>query len=121
MSTRIRTEWNDLMKLVKQALTKSQAERSGKHGRGTHSQTWQVWDSFVGLLVTVVEYVRIEDEMFDEILDLLQDLLAGREDIRQALSVVNADAVWLCQLNRGEVKIKPPPKVRGYHFAELRL
>jgi hypothetical protein len=119
MSTRIQMEWHDLMKLVRNAKAKAIAEKKGKHGRGIYSQSWQKWEGFINLLVTILEYVRINDDMFDEVLQILADLLVTRADVHTALSVVNADAVWLEELRQGQYSELKVPLLEDYAFASL--
>ncbi|SPO02790.1 uncharacterized protein DNG_05465 [Cephalotrichum gorgonifer] len=78
-------------------------------GLGKFAQAAKVWEAVVDLLVAVVSHVRVEDEMFDEILGILGDLITVRRDVREALEVVNADAVWLELYERGEVEWTPAP------------
>lgn len=115
MATRIQSEWIELSKKLKQAKMKAAAEKKGKHARGIYAVDSQVWEAFVGLLVAVVENVRLTDEIFDEVLEFLGDLLTSRKDVHDALSVVNADAVWLEEVKRGK-DIGPPPVVDGVVF-----
>ena len=58
-------------------------------------------------------YVRIDDEMFDEIVELLQDLIPVRRDVRDALSLVNADAVWLAMQIAGKKEDMERPVLKG--------
>lgn len=88
-------------------------------GLGKFAQTVKVWDAVVDMLVAVVSHVRIEDEMFDEVVDVLEDLILAREDVREALEVVNADAVWLKLYERGEVEWRAAPVVEGFEFVEM--
>jgi TELO2-interacting protein 1 len=82
-------------------------------GLGRFAQSVQVWEAAVRLLVAVVSYVRIDDEVFDEILDLLVDILGQNQEARHALEIVNPDAVWLAMYQRGEVEWMPAPVVDG--------
>jgi hypothetical protein len=120
MATRIQTERHDLLKLIRQFKAKAEADRQGKHGRGVHSLIWQVWDNAVGLLSTIVEYVRIEDEMFDEALEIVAGVL-DREDVRRAFEAVNSDAVWLIDVTQGRVMERKPPILSGYKFASIEV
>jgi hypothetical protein len=120
LATRIQTEWNDLLKMARRAQKNMLAEKKGSGGRGIYSQASRVWEAVVRLLVTVLEYVRVQDEMFDEALDLLQDLVVERSDVRKALEVVNADAVWLILLKRRKLgKLRETPVMEGYQFVAL--
>lgn len=119
MATRIQSEWLDLMKLARQIRAKAEAEKKGRHGRGIFSQNLQMWESTIQLLLATVGYVRIEDFMFDEILELFGDLLRDREDIRVTLSVVNANAVWLNDYTHGWIVDLKVPRLEGYEFAGI--
>ncbi|OBT54376.1 hypothetical protein VE04_04556 [Pseudogymnoascus sp. 24MN13] len=116
MSTRVQTEWPDLIKLVRQWMKKAEGERRGKHGRGTHALSWQVWDAMVGLVVAILKYVRINDGMFDEALSVLSGRLE-REDVREALETINAEAVWLVDLAQDRITRRDVPVMEGYEFA----
>jgi hypothetical protein len=118
MATRIQAEWQELMKLIRQWKSKAETERRGRHSRGVHSLNWQVWESMIGLMVAVLEYVRIDDSMFDDTCVILAGSLE-REDVRRALEVVNADAVWLMDLAQGRVPARPTPVLEGYKFASI--
>lgn len=95
-------------------------------GPGRFSQASQVWEGAIELLTAMVTYVKMDDDMFDEILELVVDVvgLPGREELRNALEAVNADAVWLAMYERGgmggEVLPEVPCEVPGFGgFVEL--
>jgi hypothetical protein len=119
MTTRMQTEWSDLMKMARQARSKAAAEKKGTGSRGIYSQASQVWESIVRLMLAVVEYVRIDDEMFDEVVELLTDLIPARREVRDALSIINADAVWLAMQIAGKNEKIEVPVLNGYEFAAL--
>ncbi len=120
LATRIQTEWNDLLKLARRAQSRILAEKKGLGGRGMYSQASKVWEAVVKLLLTVLGYVRVQDEMFDEVLKLLEDLVGERSDVTNALEVINADAVWLVLLRRGKLEtVRDSPTMEGYQFASL--
>lgn len=54
-----------------------------------------IWESLVRLLSTIVRYVAVSDNIFDDILDIVSPILASQPDIREAMSTRNPDAVWL--------------------------
>ncbi|KFY17725.1 hypothetical protein V492_00433 [Pseudogymnoascus sp. VKM F-4246] len=116
MSTRVQTEWPDLIKLVRQWMKKADGERRGKHGRGRHTLSWQVWEAMVGLVVAILKYVRINDGVFDDALSVLSGRLE-REDVREALETINAEAVWLVDLAQGRITKRDVPVMEGYEFA----
>ena len=120
LGTRIRTEWGDLMKFTRQAKGRMAGEKKGSGGRGPYSQVSKVWESVVGLLGAIVENVMVEDEMFDEVLEVLgMEEVERRENLRAALEVVNADAVWLGMQSKGRHGRVAVPVVEGYTFAAL--
>ncbi|KAK1750763.1 armadillo-type protein [Echria macrotheca] len=91
---------------------------STSSGLGRFSQASQVWDAAVDMLAAIVENVRVDDDMFDEILDLVGDVFPRNERLREALEVVNADAVWLALYERGLVSPGPVPVMEGVEFAQ---
>ncbi|KAB8289885.1 hypothetical protein EYC80_010516 [Monilinia laxa] len=95
LTTRIAVQWPRLMKLARQTRADMLAEKAGSSGRGIYSQVAQMWESMVKLLIATVECTGVDDEAFDDVLDLLASIMLHRRDIREALSSVNADAVWL--------------------------
>jgi hypothetical protein len=56
--------------------------------------TRMIWNSTVFLLCAIAKHVTVRDERFEEMLDMLDPVLA-RSDVREALEYSNADAVWL--------------------------
>ncbi|KAK8026605.1 HEAT repeat protein [Apiospora marii] len=65
------------------------------------TQVAQIWTAVQDMLVALVSFVRIEDAIFEQILDLLLESLVSPSSsasvvgTREALEAVNADAVWL--------------------------
>ncbi|KAK0121942.1 hypothetical protein ONS95_010216 [Cadophora gregata] len=121
MSSRIRDEWVSIIKLANSAKQAADKEKRGNggRGRGVFSQASKLWEGVVELLCAIVEYVRVEDEMFDEVVDVLGDLVWERESVRTALEAVNADAVWLVmQMNGRNGKVETP-YMDGFTFLEL--
>ncbi|KAI0128479.1 HEAT repeat protein [Xylariales sp. AK1849] len=88
-------------------------------GLGEFTQAAQIWEAVQGLLIGIVAYIRIDDDIFEQILDLLADSLAAASEARRALEAVNADAVWLTMYGRGQVQLRPRPEMGEMHFAEL--
>lgn len=90
---------------------------------GRFATASQVWEAVLGLLAAVVAYVRVDDDMFDDILGLVVDVLPRHAELREALEVVNADAVWLAMYERGMVAVegKQVPVVEGLAFEFARL
>lgn len=89
-------------------------------GLGRFASAAQTWDAVVSLLVAIVSFVRIEDDIFEQIVDLLaDDVLPRNAEARRALEVVNADAVWLAMYERGFVEPLPAPVMDGVVFTPV--
>lgn len=90
-------------------------------GLGRFSQASQVWTAVVRLLTAVVSYVRLDDTVFDQILELLVDAAVSDGDVRRALEAVNADAVWLALYERGRASVGgvTVPVMDGVRFVPL--
>jgi len=95
-------------------------------GLGRFSQAVQVWDAVQKLLVAIVSYVQIDDDIFDQILLLLAESLEPSEsernpEPRAALEAVDADAVWLFMYERGMIAVDASalPVMPGVRFVEV--
>ncbi|UKZ81271.1 hypothetical protein TrVFT333_009043 [Trichoderma virens FT-333] len=136
LSTRWKTEWwdglGDWCRKAKQHASRdkgrpnvSSKSQSGKEiqalggGLGQHASPVRIWEAVVKLLTAIVSYVRVEDEMFDEILELLADVMEKNREVRDALEVINADAVWAVRYERGLVEWTPAPLLEGVVFPEM--
>jgi hypothetical protein len=119
LSTRISVEWVELVKLAKQSKARFGSERRGKGGRGSYSQASQVWEAMIGLLTAAVGYVRIDDRMFDDVLEVFGDLVWQRENVKAALNIVNSDAVWLSLQDLGKNKRLDIPTMEGFTFTKI--
>ncbi|KAH0536805.1 hypothetical protein FGG08_006338 [Glutinoglossum americanum] len=115
MSSRIHSEWRDIKLLYWNTHHKLQ-RGARQSGIGTFTPSNQVRNALIGLLAVVVEHVRIDDDMFDDILDMLSDVLERRRDIQDVLSLVNADAVWLVTRTFYGGAARNPPRVDGFAF-----
>ncbi|OAA38593.1 HEAT repeat protein [Metarhizium rileyi] len=102
---------------VKSMTVESGPAPSGSLGQ--HASAAKMWEAVVELLKAVVEYVRVGDVMFDDILDILADVMESNKEVREALEVINADAVWLARYERGRVEILPTPVMDGVEFVEM--
>ena len=92
---------------------------AGAGSLGQHGSPARIWEAVVRLLTAVVSYVRVEDDMFDEILDILSDVMEQSSEARAALETINADAVWLVRYEKGLVSKRPAPVVEGLIFVEM--
>ncbi|KAL1874242.1 hypothetical protein Daus18300_003606 [Diaporthe australafricana] len=96
------------------------SSRTVSSGLGRFASAAQTWAAAVSLLIAIVSFVRVEDLVFEQILDLLaDDVLTHNDEARRALEVVNADAVWLALYERGLVEPSPAPVIGGVRFAQV--
>ncbi|KAG6033951.1 hypothetical protein E4U41_006760 [Claviceps citrina] len=87
---------------------------------GQHASPVRMWSAVVKLLTNVVSHVRVDEAMFDDIVELLVDVLERNSEVRDALEVINADAVWLARYERGNrVDMLPTPVVEGMDFVDM--
>jgi hypothetical protein len=56
--------------------------------------TRMIRESFIQLMCTVAKHVAIREDLYDDIIDML-DPVISRDDVRQALESRNPDALWL--------------------------
>ncbi|KAI0526505.1 armadillo-type protein [Xylaria bambusicola] len=91
-------------------------------GLGRFAQIAQLWEAVQDLLIAIVTYVHIDDDIFDQILPLLGDVLESQNSVaREALEAVDADAVWLFMYERGMLKVDSStyPTIAGVEFVEV--
>lgn len=93
------------------------------NGLGSFASSAQIWKAVIAMLTAIVSFVRIDDDIFEQILLLLaDDVLPFRdENARRALEAVNADAVWLAMYERGllEKPLPQTPVLEGYSFVAI--
>ncbi|KAG5946372.1 hypothetical protein E4U60_004210 [Claviceps pazoutovae] len=80
-------------------------------GLGEHASPVKMWAAVVKLLTAVVSHVRIDEVMFDDMVELLGDVLEQDEEVRGALEVLNADGVRQARCKKGRVEVLPTPVV----------
>ncbi|KAI1376786.1 ARM repeat-containing protein [Hypoxylon crocopeplum] len=88
-------------------------------GLGRFAQAAQVWEAVQELLVAVVSYVQIDDDVFDQVLLLLADTLTTNPEARAALEAADPDAVWLLMYERGMAEPMDKPVLIGATFVDL--
>ncbi|POS69621.1 hypothetical protein DHEL01_v211983, partial [Diaporthe helianthi] len=93
--------------------------RTVSSGLGRFASAAQTWSATVSLLIAIVSFVRVEDDIFEQILDLLADELPRNEDARRALDAVNPDAVWLALYERDLVEPMTAPMLEGVAFSPV--
>lgn len=103
------------------------ASHGNSSGLGRFASSAQMWKAVVSMLTAIVSFVRIDDDIFEEILSLLADDAGGaplrNEGVRRALEAVNADAVWLVLFERGlldESTSLRAPVLAGCTFAAMK-
>ncbi|KAI1006181.1 hypothetical protein K3495_g2043 [Podosphaera aphanis] len=119
LTTRFRTEWPDLLSLARRTCKTAELEKQRGGARGKFSQSSRLWEALVHLLCALVGYVTIQDEMFDDVLEVLTPLIVDRKDIRSVLETINPDAVWSAMYKMGAVTAPSTPVFEGYEFAPL--
>ncbi|KAI0115195.1 ARM repeat-containing protein [Daldinia grandis] len=87
-------------------------------GLGRFTQAAQVWEAVQELLVAIVSFVQIDDDVFDQILLLLADALPTNPEAKAALEAVDPDAVWLLMYERGMVEPMEKPILPGVAFVD---
>jgi hypothetical protein len=100
-------------------LTRMVTSSSGSLGK--FASPVRVWEGTVELLTALVSYVQVDEEMFDDILDLLAEVLERNVQVREALEAVNKDAVWLSRYERGNIEWLATPKMDGLQFAAMAM
>ena len=122
MSSRIETEWPKIKDLYWKNHRQLMSERRGKSGRGPYTPAAQVWDALVGLLVAILWHTRVEEEVFDDMLEMAGEHLLERGELREALEARNPDAVWLAMARSGQIREMPPrPQLDGFEFKPIEL
>ena len=67
----------------------------------------QIHTALIDLFVTMLEYVRVNETIFDDVVDMFAELLPARKDLQDVLAARNPDAVWLVlhlQQTRGQLE-----------------
>ena len=95
------------LRIVKPTVTSTsvqppKASISQTANQSTISSDHHILDALVALLIAILDYVRISDDMGDTIMDLLAPIMdePGREGVTDALDRWNADAVWVVREQR---------------------
>ncbi|KAK6950197.1 hypothetical protein Daesc_008523 [Daldinia eschscholtzii] len=88
-------------------------------GLGRFTQAAQTWEAVQELLVSIVSFVQIDDDIFDQILLLLADTLRTNHEAKTVLEAADPDAVWLLMYERGMVEPMETPTLPGVAFVSL--
>lgn len=131
MRTRVESLWPELVRLHKRVsrdinasssatMSKSsqQRQKSQQQQLSTTTRALQIsyidpstrtlLQSLQNLLVTIVTYVEVDAEKFDDVLRMLGPVSSLSEDVRGALENYNADAVWLAGFREAERMLEVP-------------
>jgi TELO2-interacting protein 1 len=87
-------------------------------GLGIFAQPAQLWNAAASLMADILSYVRVDDEVFTQMLELLKDDL-DNDKYRKPLAVINPDAVWLELYSSGRVNCGATPVLEGFSFLEV--
>lgn len=136
MRTRIESLWPELVRLHKRVCRDINASSSPASQQKTHPAPQQQFaitktkasayidpstktllQSLQNLLVTIVTYVEVDAEKFDDVLRMLGPVNDLSEDVRKALEAFNGDAVWLAEFREKPRVLKMP---EGGRFAFAR-
>lgn len=106
---------------VQIASARSISSHTNSAGLGQFATAAQIWDAVVSMLIAIVSCVRIEDAIFEQILQLLaDDALLRNEEARRALDAINPDAVWLALYERGLIEPLSTPVMDGVEFVTVQ-
>ncbi|KAI5246461.1 ARM repeat-containing protein [Aureobasidium subglaciale] len=133
MRTRIDALWPELTSLhkrvtreIKSGMQKSQQNTSlnlttrNLEMGYVDPSTRSLWKSLEGLFISIVEYVEVDAEKFDDVLRILgpiDDRMA--EKTRKVLEGYNGDAVWLAQYRAAPWELKKAPQKSRFAFARV--
>ncbi|KAH7326379.1 armadillo-type protein [Stachybotrys elegans] len=103
-----------------EVMAPSAKEPSSSGALGQHASSHRLWEAVAQMLTSIVSFVRLDEEMFDEILELLAEVMEGKPEVKDALEAINADAVWLVRYERGLVEKLPTPTVDGFQLVPMK-
>lgn len=117
VSTRIQDEWPQIRSLFRTIEEKAAAEGKAKSGRGLFAYTTRLFEGMVNMLVQLILHVRVKSDMEDDLFEMLGPLAKTRLDAREALDVLNPDALWLILEAPGFYM--PKPVMGDFIFADV--
>ncbi|POS85362.1 hypothetical protein EPUL_003979 [Erysiphe pulchra] len=116
LATRISVEWSDLLKLASATKSSVSNEKKRYKESSKFTQSNQIWEALQKMFVAIINFVGIQEMMFDDLLELLGSIGWEREDIREAMESVNIEAMWLARLTKGCIKAPATPVLDDYKF-----
>ncbi|KAI5207075.1 ARM repeat-containing protein [Aureobasidium subglaciale] len=127
MRTRIDSLWPELLSLhrrltreIRSGMSKSQQAKSldlttrNLDVGYVDTSTKGLWRSLEDLLKTIVKYVEVDAEKFDDVLSMLSPVDELEQGTRKVLEEFNGDALWLAQYRAKPWELKAP---QGSKFA----
>lgn len=125
VASRAHNEWPAIRSLYWRVQARMLTTKQGENGLGRFSATYRMWDALVKLCCRLIEFVRIDALVQDDLMDLLGPYVNSRSDVQAALNKMNPDAVWLAvEAHRQELsraRIWVPPFTEGFVFTEIRF
>ena len=79
-----------------------------------------VWESLVRFLTTIVENVSVREEIFDDVLSMLELILEEPTAIKKSLETRNPDAVWLKLFAKSQQQMHKPGVKNGPKYKLAR-
>ena len=125
VASRVDNEWSDIRSLYRKVHARMLTGNQGENSRGRFSAAYQMWDALVKLCCRLIEFVRIDASVQDDLMDLIGPYVGSRSDVRDALNAMNPDAVWLeveaqrQRLPNAETWV--PPITKDLIFTEVKL
>ncbi|KAK9484089.1 armadillo-type protein [Lipomyces starkeyi] len=87
MASRIEQVWPTIRSLLPRELPR---EREGRFSRPA-----QLYNAATDCICTIVRHTRLKEETFNSVLESVAPFLRYNNDLRQAMSEISSDAVWL--------------------------
>ncbi|MCJ1451150.1 hypothetical protein MMC28_001485 [Mycoblastus sanguinarius] len=123
LAGRVEDEWEKLRRFY--GRVEREMREEGRVQGKRRGMKWRVWDAVVGLVVCVVRNVGVKGEMEDGVFEMLGGWAGQREDVRNVLEWLNADALWLIEektrIKEGGEALVPPMGIDGVEFREFGL
>ena len=125
VASRVDNEWPDIRSLYQRVHATMLTGNQSETGRGRFSAAYQMWDALVKLCCRLIEFVKIDALVQDDLMDILGPYINSRPDVQDALITMNPDAVWLeveAQRQRSSSATTwDPPITKNFIFTEVKL
>jgi hypothetical protein len=133
MRTRIESLWPELLSLHKKlcgevnAVSGKATQQKQQTKQLTMTKTTEIGyldtttktliHSLQNLLLTIVKFVEVDADKFDDVLRMLGPMGNLEEEKKTILKEFNGDAVWLAEYRDGDMPLKMPSSAR-FAFAK---